>query len=355
MRWPLTPPGVRPVTKRCMLEKTTPSTGSQSQDMRHLIITVHGILTFGDWQERLEVLLDSQEGGKARTIEHYKFGFFSAFAFVVPFLRWLVVRRFRRYLLRKTKSETFSRIDIVAHSFGTHVVGWGLYRISERKRPQIDTVIFAGSVLKSNFPWQRLHGTCVKRVLNDCGLRDKILLLSQFLVLFTGMAGRIGFSGGTGRTFRNRFFDFGHGGYFFKDNQPYDGFMKRYWLPLLLSDRDPEAVEVPQMNLLNGLFATLANNLEPIKLGVWLTPIALFAIWVTGLYVDVQKRQSLYLAERADEQSAIGDDVTAMLIALEGLPSPDNPAILSLLHPYVFGAILEEYGRLSSGLRGTSL
>jgi WD40 repeat protein len=303
--------------------------------MKHLVITVHGIRTFGDWQERLEDLLVRQTAGRDVTIEHYKFGYFSVIAFVVPLLRWLVVRRFRRYFLQRIESDKWDRIDVIAHSFGTHLVSWGLYRTPARRRPKIDTLILAGSVLKSTFPWQQLHGSSVKRVVNDCGLRDKVLILSQFVVLFTGMAGRMGFSGGTGRTFRNRYFNFGHSGYFFSSGKADNAFMLKYWLPLIAGESELEPVQIPQMNLLNGAFATLSNNVEPLKLAVYLAPMVLFGYWVSGLYIDVQKRQSLFLADRAEQLSASGDHTTAMLIALEGLPRPESWSLFSPLHPHV--------------------
>ena len=35
-------------------------------DIRHLVITVHGIRTFGNWQERLEVLLQNRVEVRSR-------------------------------------------------------------------------------------------------------------------------------------------------------------------------------------------------------------------------------------------------------------------------------------------------
>jgi hypothetical protein len=90
----------------------------------------------------------------------------------------------------------------------------GLSRLPKETGIAINTVILAGSVLKENFPWRDLIGTRVARVVNDCGLNDKVLLLSKLLVLFTGMAGRVGFTGATSRIFRNRYSPFGHSGYF---------------------------------------------------------------------------------------------------------------------------------------------
>src|SRR5690242_10798875 len=121
------------------------------QAQRRLIITVHGIRTFGNWQERLEALVHEREPG-AR-VQHYKYGYFSSIAFMLPFLRWWVTRGFRRALAATCASSGSDRIEIVAHSFGTHLVAWGLHGIPRERRPKIDTLILAGSVLKPTFPW----------------------------------------------------------------------------------------------------------------------------------------------------------------------------------------------------------
>src|SRR5262249_47563793 len=141
---------------------------------------------------------------------NYKLGYFSIIAFMIPLFRWLVVRRFRKDLINLCKVTRRARIDIVAHSFGTHIVGWALARLPKDADIAINTVILAASVLRSDFPWRDLIGTRVTRVVNDCGIMDKVLLLSQFGVLLTGMAGRIGFSGATSSVFRNRYSVFGH-------------------------------------------------------------------------------------------------------------------------------------------------
>jgi hypothetical protein len=145
--------------------------------MRQLVISVHGIRTFGGWQERLTQLLKAQATDRQITITNYKFGYFSVVAFIIPFLRWYVVRQFRKFLIDKAKEQAWDRIDLVGHSFGTHVIAWALYGIDVEKRPPVHTILFASSVLKSNFPWQTLLNHPVKRVINDCALRDAVLIL----------------------------------------------------------------------------------------------------------------------------------------------------------------------------------
>src|SRR6266478_5646993 len=129
---------------------------------RHLIITVHGIRTFGQWQERLERLLKERQPDIE--VFNYKYGYLSVIAFIIPFLRWKVTSRFQHKLLRVVRKQSWNRIDIVAHSFGTHLVAKGLLGIAEADRPQIHTIIFAGSVLKSKLNWDELLDGWVGRV-----------------------------------------------------------------------------------------------------------------------------------------------------------------------------------------------
>ncbi|MDX1402115.1 MAG: hypothetical protein R3245_09350, partial [Kiloniellales bacterium] len=94
--------------------------------MKHLIISVHGIRTFGAWQERLEKLLADASPDRKPTVKNYKFGRLSTIAFIIPFTRWLVVQAFRRFLKNSVEAEDWDRIDLVGHSFGTHLIGWSL-------------------------------------------------------------------------------------------------------------------------------------------------------------------------------------------------------------------------------------
>ena len=277
-----------------------------------LVVTLHGIRTFGHWQERLEKVLrqanDEQgSGDRLLTIRNYKFGYFSVIAFAIPVLRWIVVWRFRKELHRLASSQPWDRIDLVGHSFGTHVLSWALLGMKPHERPSIHTIILAGSVLRADFPWQKLIGTDVRRVVNDCGSRDNVLLLSQFLVLFTGMAGRTGFIGTTHVNFRNRYSEFGHSGYFIDDNgHEYDRYMAAFWAPALLS-----AAEVPHFDqrrsggILDGIAITLANNAEPIKLTVYVMPFILAVLWIAGLYATSEDRQRRALSEALSAEAQL--------------------------------------------------
>ncbi|HZY87156.1 MAG TPA: hypothetical protein VFE78_20135, partial [Gemmataceae bacterium] len=277
-------------------EPSPPAGGTRAA--RHLIITVHGIRTFGQWQERLEKLLPAEEG---LTVKHYHYGYFSVIAFILPFLRWLTTRRFRRELLREAQANPGARIDLVAHSFGTHLVAWALLGLPKDQRPHIHTIILAGGVLKVGFSWRVLMDDGkVRRIVNDCGTNDRVLLLNQLCVLFTGMAGRVGFNGMTERErFLNRYFRFGHSGYFERDGLSDDEFMREKWVPLLAADRLPEPHDEREPGgALRGVELFLLNNAEPVKLTAYLSLVVALLLIPGVVYYRLWQR-----AEKARDET----------------------------------------------------
>ncbi len=284
----------------------------------HLVVTVHGIRTFGHWQERLEALVREREPG-AR-VHHYKYGYFSCIAFMIPPLRWLVTRGFRRALVATCASGSWDRIDLVAHSFGTHIVAWALHGLPRARRPKIHTLILAGSVLKPSFPWEELTEDAVGRVVNDCGTKDGVLVLNQAVVLFTGMAGRVGFAGMNHDRFRNRFFAHGHSDYFVRGGKPSDEFMREWWVPALCGDGPTSLPPDPRgASPVQGIAAFLFNNLEPIKVALVVAPFAVLAIVYFSLFrqanaqreearrrlVELQVTQAESLSDEGDLASAL--------------------------------------------------
>jgi hypothetical protein len=117
---------------------------------RQLVITVPGIRTFGNWQAHLKNLLHGTDPNV--DVVPYHFGYFSAIAFLIPFVRGLVVKRFAAALARYCCRDSWDRIDIVAHSFGTYIVANALARMLPEQRPKIHTLVLAGSVLKVTYP-----------------------------------------------------------------------------------------------------------------------------------------------------------------------------------------------------------
>ena len=176
---------------------------------KRVLVSIHGIRTFGQWQERLNEIVHTR--APDTEIETYKYGYFNVFAFSVPLLRHLATRAFRRHLMDLSEKYPGAEFVIVCHSFGTKIVGDTLSGIGSQIRLNVRLLILAGSVLTANFNIARLITSGrVQRVINDCGIDDNILLLSHFFILGTGMAGRTGFTGFSNNRLVNRFFPGGH-------------------------------------------------------------------------------------------------------------------------------------------------
>jgi pimeloyl-ACP methyl ester carboxylesterase len=250
---------------------------SDETPRKHVVILVHGIRTFGSWQDRLFALLKSSDPNIE--IHIFKYKYLSALAFLVPPLRNRVVNRFREYLATHSEAWRGARVDIVSHSFGTYVVAQAIAKLPEGSL-QVNTVILSGSVLQVTFPWNTIiRRRSVQRVVNDCGKGDPFPLIAQLIGWRLGIAGRYGFVGVTGSDVGlvNRYFPFGHSG-FFVPTPGYkadDEFMEREWLPLLTSDQQPAGKSLvhPQARW----FAKFEFAAEPLK-------VALLALGCLAMY-----------------------------------------------------------------------
>ena len=165
----------------------------------HIVVTVHAIRTYGEWQGRLEELVaerlrDSPPAARPLFC-HYRYGFFSLLAFYFAPTRWLQVRRFRTDLERLIgRYPAVERIDIFAHSFGTYLASWALGAKPRSKTlPRVANLVLAGSVLRRTHPWLDWIDRRVSRVVNECGDLDHVLLLNQLVVPFAGAGGLLGF------------------------------------------------------------------------------------------------------------------------------------------------------------------
>ncbi len=280
---------------------------------RHLVVTVHGIQTFGRWADDLRHLLHATE--TPPLVLSYKYGLFSFLAFSIPFVRRRRVERFCKELKAWRDDNSEARLDIVAHSFGTYLVAHAL--LSDENL-RVDTVILSGSVLEPDFPWYRLLTTQrVRRVVNECGDSDIPLIASQFLVWGTGMAGRLGFRAITGAGLTNRFYKGGHSLYF---KRP--GFMAARWVPLLTVDAGPVA-EVDERDAPTAFRMALviaAQNATVVKVGGYALVAVLILLWLRDYRDSTRLARARQLATYADvardQQSA---PALSGLIAIESL------------------------------------
>lgn len=329
-----------------------------------LVLTSHGIRTNARWQKALEQLVlgeverrntavANREPGTGDellevTFRHNDYRYFSIFSFLNPFRRRAETNKFQARLHDYIKADQFDEIHLVGHSFGTHIIGHSLLGLGKRLGKKVNTVILAGSVLPGSFPWDSLFRSGIRRLVNECGDFDMVLVLNAILPFGSGLAGRRGFAGITGDHFRNRFFRFGHSGYFEKGASTEDElwFMRQYWLPLILGEAAIPYVDERDVSPGRYFVGWLVDQSENLK---WTVPAGLAAaLALVFLYFALVSRTSFNLetldmagqiasaVERrqlvgleqaiATRETAIEDAAASLMSRLEGLVRKDAAA-----------------------------
>jgi len=200
--------------------------GGQSRAVRkHVVVLIHGIRTQGEWQQRAAATLEAEPTILVRPT---RYEFLDVVRFLLPFarLRRRPVQRITR-LLRDELTKRPDHLSVIAHSFGTFIVG----RILQDE-PDIEfhRLILCGSIVPDAFPWENFrhrlsaHDSVEWQVVNDCGLSDPWPVFAQSVTWGYGSSGRFGF--GHGRV-KDRFHPVGHSGFFSEH------FVRTYWLPYL--------------------------------------------------------------------------------------------------------------------------
>jgi pimeloyl-ACP methyl ester carboxylesterase len=184
-----------------------------------LAITVHGIRTHARWQRVLgEILNDNNIRHRSYDLGHY-----GVHKFLFNSSREKKVDEFYDFYSRVVQEkrtlldpEDYSkRPSIVAHSFGSYIVGYCMLKYEEVK---FDKIILCGSILPVDFDWFTLFSRDqVNFVRNDYGIRDFWTRIVGRIVLGTGKSGCDGF-GFVSTIFSEERFDYFHHSDYFHRN-----------------------------------------------------------------------------------------------------------------------------------------
>ena len=188
-----------------------------------VIYSIHGIMSYGGWQDSLDEYLISQKVGYKHI--KFKYNFFPFVSFLIPPLRRLEVKSFIKELQGLADQNREVEVNIIAHSFGTYVLAKSLLKIPLISSPNIIRIILCGSVLKPRFEFRSIINKFgIIGILNDCAVSDKALIGSQVCALGLGMGGRVGFKNTYSDLLRNRYLTGGHGTFF--DNTYFEDWLK---------------------------------------------------------------------------------------------------------------------------------
>jgi Effector-associated domain 1/Carboxypeptidase regulatory-like domain len=225
-------PPWRPHIARAMRPTATceaPSTDRADPGKQPLrvICPLHGIRTLAVWQKGLSDLASSH--GWACRLDRWSYGRFSLPAFLTPWTREAKLNWLRRQYDAETHDrrlliENGQAPSVVAHSFGTYILGYTLLRFDFVR---FNKVILCGSILPRDFPWDKLiERGQVQAVRNEYGVRDPWVKRVSCFVRGTGPSGASGFTCKHDRLEQEEF-EYDHGDYFGIDH------MEDRWIPFL--------------------------------------------------------------------------------------------------------------------------
>lgn len=202
------------------------------------VLTVHGINTFGDWQERLYKKISNRYPEKELSHLCFKFTRFDIAKFLVPAMRDSIVDKFLLDFKAWQENNNCKKIVCFSHSFGTYILMHSLEQLDKEHTENIELIVLSGSVLKRSHDFSKIRKNKNLRIVNDCAINDKTLLISKAIVMGTGMAGKVGFQGLSDDQMSNRFFSGGHSMFFDKEKNHMD----KLWLPLLEENSKIEGI-----------------------------------------------------------------------------------------------------------------
>ncbi len=165
------------------------------------VVAIHGMNTRGAWQEEFSWYFGTT-WGRSVPVSVYKYG---------KVITGLLLTWKRRKLQQKLRARLAAlrdqaegqgftgRPDVIAHSFGTWLLGHVL--LAELQRPEeerlrLGRLILAGCVLRPDFNWKAVKDAgLVDEVLCHYGTKDIVVPLAHFTIWHSGPSGRRGFDG----------------------------------------------------------------------------------------------------------------------------------------------------------------
>ena len=210
-------PAAMSVVRRALEEAAGLGVDRGGEARPRVIFMLHGIRTYAQWQRSFSEVA-AAEGWLCRT-SRWNFGWFSALRLLLPWERQAKVEWFRRTYDEERYDREIAWApgqlpSIVAHSFGTYILGNALLAYEYLR---FDHVLLCGSILPPDFPWETILARGqVRAVRNEFGTRDFWTGAVRFVVpRRTGPSGTSGFAFEHPRLEQERFL-FSHSEYFEK-------------------------------------------------------------------------------------------------------------------------------------------
>lgn len=198
------------------------------------VLVVHGMNTRGEWQEELSWLV-GQTYRHMVPVAIYKYGKIQP-GVMFPSRQRALARKLEAKLIKLSEEAVRADYagvpDVIAHSFGTWLVAEALDR---NENLRIGRLILLGSVVRPNYPWQKLiDRKQIDAVLNHGATKDEWVPRAQFFIPVSGPGGKHGFAPPVTNVPAT---NFRHSTYFLSDQLR--GIFEGVWQPFLQFEVPP--------------------------------------------------------------------------------------------------------------------
>ena len=172
---------LRPITIDVDDMADTPATAPES-DTTDVVFVIHGIRDKGFWTHKIARAIKQEASIKReRTFRSFtgSYGYFAMAPFVLPWIRqWKTGWLMDQYVSMRARYPE-ARFSYVGHSNGTYLLARALMDYPAAK---FESVVFAGSVVRSDYPWKSFLTTPagqrqVGAVLNYVATEDWVVAL----------------------------------------------------------------------------------------------------------------------------------------------------------------------------------
>lgn len=208
------------------------------------VLALHGMNTRGAWQEALSWHL-AMAYRHSVPVFIYKYGVIRPgvlFEFRQKQLRDELIARIREVTHRARGAGYGGRPDVIAHSFGTWLLGHALERDPEIR---LGRVVLTGCILRPDFDWTPfLRAGQVEAVLCHTGGRDFWARIAHYFIPDSGPSGRQGFNDRR-NVLHEEASSFRHSDFFDEHLMP-DVF-KRVWTPFLTAAQETLALRMARV------------------------------------------------------------------------------------------------------------
>ncbi|MEZ9765929.1 hypothetical protein AB4278_24020, partial [Vibrio splendidus] len=132
-----------------------------------ILVTIHGINTTAAWNSDVMPIFSS----KGWIVAPFNYGFQLPNALVDDSKRKEILNSFRDWI-HDIKITYNAPISIIAHSFGTYIIGKYLAGFDERIPVEFESIILTGSILNEEYDWEAQQQK-VGRVRNEIAPNDQ--------------------------------------------------------------------------------------------------------------------------------------------------------------------------------------